>query len=428
MARSRPDWIKLWMLAMAGLLLVAIVVTVVMANPSLPELPELDKVSLDLPEVSPPSAKLASLLEEKLAASFDGADNAVIKDALEALRKGRWIDTEAEHVLGVLAKLDDPSLPGLREALLAPGCLPLDQPAQSRSYSYIPLLKGVRLLVVEAVARAQLGQARESARDLFAVHDRLLEMEQRCSSPLIPAIVLSSALGVVNSAWGFWLASGSGLDPSLRQGIWSRIKALETRPCPLPDAFRHEGRWIRSVLDDPDAEQKGDSEPIKVWPWYDREQTLELFDLLAKRRVWLASQTLDSKEWSRTFPEEEWLEKLREQPNWFTFFRYNGTGKVLVAIAAPSYRNMILRWHQQRCLSAGRRARWLHDLAKRGHEDHSNAAAGQPAPLDPFTKKRFEPLLPKGPICAIPTHLNQNEPPKLGEPVPPLPSPRAISP
>jgi hypothetical protein len=415
------------MLAMAGLLLVAIVVTMVIANPSYPDLSELDEVSLALPEVSPPSAKLAALLEEKRGASFDGSDNSVFKDALEALREGRWIDADPEHVLGVLAKLDDPSLPALREALLAPGCLPLDRPDRSRHYSFIPLLKGIRLLVVEAVARAQLGQAAGAARDLFALHDRLLELEQRCASPLVPAMVLSSALGVVNNAWQFWLAQ-PGLEPTLRQGIWSRIKALERRPCPMPHAFRHEGRWLRSVLDAPKSksEQQGDSEPVKAWPWFDREQTLELFDALARRRVWLAGQPLDSKAWSRTFPEEEYVEKLREQPSWFTFFRYNGTGKVLVAIAAPSYRSMILRWHQQRCLCAARRARWLHDLARLGRP---SPEAGQPAPRDPFTKKSFELRDKARPLCAVPKHLSRVEPPRSGDPVPPLPSPLgAISP
>jgi hypothetical protein len=385
-SKPKRNWFKIWLLSMLLLLVVAVAVAAVLANSSFPETPDLDAISLELPRTAPPSKRLAALLESKRKLRYD-LDKPPFKEAVAAVRAGRWLE-EPVAVLKALDGLDKPSLSTFRAALMERGCLPEDElKVDAERYAFINLVHGARLMAARAVALTQTGQPTQALAYLGPVHDRLQQLEERCASNLLGTMVLEAALSYIRPAWGHLLAS-EGLPAELRQQVWLRIRSLESRQNPLPNALRQEDRFFSATL--ASVKEQSDTSGEKhlvAWPWYDEEETLKLQRVLSKRRIWLARQPLDTDAWTRTFPEEEYLDKIREAPPWLILARYNGTGKALLAIAAPSFNKYVFKWHQNRCLAAAQRARWARELKARGRSLIKDATT--PAPLDPFTRKAF---------------------------------------
>lgn len=399
-----------------GLLVALVTVAIWIANPSRPDPPELQKIDLKVPKAPPAAAALLRLLERKDPAVFSD-EEPTAKAGLEAMKQGRWLADPAA-VIVALDGLKDPSLTEVRTALLAPGCLPREMPAPDKDYrySFLPLIRGVRLLTLRSVATAQQGDTAGAARGAFEILDRLLELEQRCAPSLIEAMVLTATVRVVARALGFQLAAG--LEPGLEKELWDRLGRLERRKSPVPDALRQEAGWLLETLPQAirSAPSKG-GEPPRSWPWYDEGDTRRLFELTYRRLVWLAEQPLGSKAWTRRFPEEEYLERTQNQPGWLALFRFNAIGKILAGIAAPAFRKYPLKWHQDRCAIAALRARWLHDLKARGRQP----AAEMASPRDPFSGQPFVVLPDHNTFCAVPSAMLAGEL-KGSEPLP-LPPP-----
>jgi hypothetical protein len=397
--RSRARWIYLPLLA----LIVLLGVGVWIANPSLPRSTELDAVSLDLPATAPPAPGLRELLRGR---HIYGQLPTAIDEAQRAISAGRWLSASAD-VLEELQKLKPPLEKTVRAALLAPGCLPVEsmEPKKEEQVSYLPLLRGARLLVVEAVARMQNGEP-AAIRDLMVIHDRLIEIEQRCASNVLATVVIGVALGSVHQAWGYALALPQ-LDAALQGEIWRRLVALEERPCPMPMALRWEARWLRQLIEaDYQTDQRARDQKM-TWPWYDRQDTLQISALLTKREIWVAGHPPDSPVWSKRFPEEDYFERMSNAPRLLNILRFNSAGKALVGIARPSLRRYALRWYQSRCYAAAERARWIADLRARGRTLTEDAT--RLPPRDPFRDRVFTAPEPKTFVCAVsekqrPTH------------------------
>lgn len=364
------------------------------ASPPALDLNELSHVSLEVPETEPLSAPLSKLLERKEVLSF-GPKEKQLERAIRKLDEGEWPPAPAA-LLGALESLEDPSIAGIRAALLAPGCLHRPEIGIiEEGPSHFSLHRGVQLLVLRAVLLSQQQRGGEGAAALNRLCDRLLYLEQRCRPALVPAVVLSSAIWRVRTAYGFMLAR-QDLVPWMRLAIWSRIRRMERRRSPMADAMRWEGKLTLSIVDAMDS----DDDIPRRFPWYDKQETVRLGRHLARRNVWLAELSLASPEWARRLPEEDYLEQMREQPSWFTYFRYNGVGRALMAMATQDYRVRILRWHQERCMTAAHRASWVRELERRGRSIPSIATT--PPPVDPFTRRRFRAAAPGDVRCAAP--------------------------
>ena len=234
-----------WVLIVVGLL-AALGLLVILANPSLPKAPELDGVSLELPGVPPASRPLAELLRateapgQRLPAPLEAAAEAVFKE-------GRWPRDPAI----VQKALDDlrSALDEVRGAVLAPGCLPQERPSapdQPSQRSFARLVRGLRLLSLQAVLRAEQGAADLAARELFPLFDRLVFLEQDCAPDLVAAVLLGGGLQQTAQAFGFILAQ-PGLEGQVEVEIWRRLLRLEQRHSPLPDAVRWAARRPRST-------------------------------------------------------------------------------------------------------------------------------------------------------------------------------------
>jgi hypothetical protein len=414
-SKPKRSWFKILLLCMLLLLAGALAMAIVMANPSFPETPDLDAISLELPRTEPAAKQLAALLETKRKLRFD-LDASPFKEAVAAIKTGRWLDEPAE-VIKALDELDKPSLATFRAALMERGCLPEEEfKVDAERYSLINLIRAAQLMAARAVALTQTGQPSQALAYLGPVHDRLQQLEERCASNLLGTMVLEVALSNIRPAWGHLLAS-EGLSDELRQQVWRRLRSMESRKNPLPDALRQEDRFLGSALASvKEQSKKGGEEHLTTWPWFDQEDTLKLQRVLSKRRVWLARQPLDSDAWSKTFPETAYFDAIRDRPPWLILARYNGTGKTLVAIAAPAFNKYTFKWHQNRCLAAAHRARWARELKTRGRKLIKDATT--PAPLDPFTKKTFS---NQGEQCAVPDRFLRGTSALKAQTVVPLP-------
>jgi hypothetical protein len=313
----------------------------------------------------------------------------------------------------------------VRAALLAPGCLTEEKTASGPTQvSYLPLMRGVRLLTLRSLIQAGQGQPDQAAREIGALVDRLLVLEQECAPSLITAMILTVSLQHLARGLGFALAH-----PALSRGteaeIWRRLARLEQRPTPIPGALRWEARWLRALLEQPvdfttvAQESRGERGAKAPWPLYDKQATLTLHDRLARRNVWLAGQPLDAAAWARPSSEDEYLERLRRQPRLLSWLRWNSVGTTLLAVARPAMAKYSLKWHRDRCLLAAQRARWLRDLRQRGRAPALEA----PPPLDPFRQQPFTGL-EGAPVCGVPrSFLAGDEKLRLGSDPPPLPPP-----
>ncbi len=354
-----------------------------------PEPPELNDVRLDPPARPAASAELRALLARPLYTRLPPA----LERAIRALPEGAWPAEPA--ALGHALEALEPPLARGRAALDAPGCPPEEElrlgeePTPASQVSHVNLLRLAKLETVRAAAAAAQPGAEPgaSARSLAALHERLLELERRCSPSLIAAMVLLATVGFVEHGLVLLLAHPALAEEETRR-VWDRLLAGEARPSPMPDAIRWEARFQRGLAD---AIERGDrtnegGTPI-VWPWYSRESTLALAEQLGRRAIWLAERPLtESGAWTRRFPEEEYLARLQRQPRALVLFRHNAIGKTLLALG-PDLRRYVLRWHQARCLAIARRARLVRELRARGRAVPDAAALRSLD--DPRTRVRF---------------------------------------
>jgi hypothetical protein len=417
MSPRQPTGIR-WRRVLIGPLVLAVCVggaicwITCQANPPFPDPPELADVSLELPKTPPVSRPLARLLSGGIP---DGYSRGEATDLVEQVLgpTGAW-PQRPEAALRVLERLE-PSLAQVAKALEAPGCLPRPSGdfGQDDKVSYLLLLRASGLLVVREVIRARR-QPAEAAEALLRLGDRLLALEQRCAPDLVAAMVLSPALDVVHRGWGYLLALPE-LAPELQQQLWQRAVALEQRPSPLADAMRQEAAFLISYLEKDLAEDvREEGGHRAMWPWYDREQTIKTYTCFAKRRVWLAMAPLDSEAWiKKELPEEAYLERVREQPGFYNLFRYNSVGTILLAIGGPDFRRYILKWHQQRCLLAARRARWDLDLQRQDRQPPKAIPSKDPFNASPFSVEELH-----AKACAVPPRFGQE---MAGVPVSGLP-------
>lgn len=381
-----------------GLFVALVLVAIWIANPSRPEPPELERIDLKVPKATPAAAALLRLLERRGPALLDGKDP-VVQAGLEAMGRGRWLADPAA-VLSALDGQRDPSLDEVRTAFLAQGCLPREAaPLEGEErYSFLVLVRGLRLLTLRSLATAQQGDAAGALRGALELLDRLVDLEQRCTPNLIEAMVLMSSVGVAARALGYPLAAG--LEPALEREVWARFGRLAQRRSPLPDALRLEAGWLLETLPDMvRSAPSGDGDTPRSWPWYDEADTRRLFELTYRRLVWLAEQPPTSEAWTRRFPEEDYLDDLSGQARWLGIFRFNAVGKILAGIAAPAFRKYPLKWHQERCMLAAQGARWRHELEARGRR----AAAQMAPPRNPFTGRPVQPE--QGAVCAAPAKV-----------------------
>lgn len=430
MATSKP--IR-WRRVLIGPLVLAVCVggaicwVTCQANPPFPDPPELANVSLKLPRTAPVSQPLLRLLSGGIP---DGYTRGEANDLVEQMLgpTGAW-PQRPEAALRTLEQLAPP-LAQVAKALEASGCLPRPSGdfGQDDKVSHLLLLRGTGMLAAREVVRARMGQPAEAAKALLRLGDRLLALEQRCAPDLVAAMVLSAALDKVHRGWGYLLALPE-LEPELQQQLWQRAVALEQRPSPLADAMRQEAAflidYLKKDVEKDIAKDVGDGGRHRaMWPWYDREQTIKTYECFAKRRVWLAMARLDSDAWTqKEFPEEAYLERVRKQPSFYNLFRYNSVGTILVALGGPDFRGYILKWHQQRCSLAARRARWALDLQRRDRQPPQAAP-----PRDPFTGSPFSVEALHSSACAVPQRFGHE---MAGSPVnglPRDPGPRAPDP
>lgn len=386
--------------------------------PSFPSLPELASVKLSLPAAARTSRALATFFRPQTKAqqsvrptggpwpawlgptvtltvprSYEAAQQLGAHET--SAQDGRWL-RDPERVLTSLRRLEPP-LASFRKALQAPGCLPLakfERPNELVSYPYF--VAAVRLDLVESVALIQRGEHQRGARQIQALADRLVELEQRCRLDLTTLLILDHTLLRVQRAWSYLLANPEA--KAEHAAIWQRMLQLERRPLRVADAWRQEAVSAAQRLRRTGERVNGIS--------FDREATLSVFDLLMKRRVWLAQAGLHDAAWTQTFAEDAYLDRLTALHGW-PWLRRNGEGlRVLAAMGRRGDYKYVMKVHVDRCGLAAQRALWMQQLARRGQL--SEPAQLRPV-VDPFSKRPFGALSPRRPVCKPPARYRFEE-------------------
>lgn len=409
--RGRNRW---YVLGTAAALVALLGIGIWRANPPLPPTPELEGISLEL---EAPAAAPSALLTELLARPprpglFQG--DAALERARRRVEGGEWID-EPDRVRAALDGLREPTLDAMRAALRAPGCLPVRSLLVTTEprLNYLHLLAAVRLLVLDSVATCQQGRPGQAARQLTWLSRRLSRMERGCNAHLLGTAALVASVDATLAGMAHLLAHPA-LDSGERADLFRRLRALERRASPMASACRREAEVMRAAVEQVMGGEHGRSKP---WPLFDREQTLALNELQARRCVWLARLPLESRAWRGPFPEQRYFEELRDGSGWLALLRYNGAGKALLGIVTTVQRSQILRWHRSACMAAARRALWSRQLRQRGIAVPAPAAS--PPARDRFAGREFGSITPADEVCAFaPRHA-----PGGGVTTPSLPPP-----
>lgn len=329
----------------------------------------------------PPPEELADVVielgaEPTVSDALTGkVDKLSVKETRFAVTKDdayAWSKTAAAD----LAAFDTDSLNGVRTRFFAPGCPPLPDPLDLENTRDVDgfIRHTATVLGLEAVLLAHVGDVATAQRGLVAVVDRLLDIEQKCAPDMIMVLTVMDTIGRLHGM-SRWLLSHRDLGDEDRRGLWRWLHQLETRPTALTSGFRREILTFKAVVG---------REVTAEGYYFDREATAALASTHFKRAMWVAAKPAHEADLGKTYPEEEWLERIKEQPRRLALFRRNTIGITLAAIAFGP-RKMIGAWHQAQCVLAARRRAWGDALAERGHAMKDVA----PAPINPWTNAPF---------------------------------------
>jgi len=386
--------------------------------PAPPAPPELASVDLSLPPSAPPSRALAAFfrpdpkhddraMERHTAAAGAEQTRRIkallgdtvtltvapsyevsrhVKGHFHVLHDGRWL-RDPDEVLASLRGLSPP-LAAFRAALHAKGCMPLPgyiRPEDLFSHPYF--MAAVKLDLIESVALIQRGEHQRAARQIHRLAHRLLELEQRCTVGMMSLLILGSCLLQVQMGWAHLLAHPAA--KAEHAGIWERMIRLESRPVQAANAWRREA-----------VTGAGRIRSTNAGIWFDTEATIKVFNLLMKRRVWLAEAGLRSDAWTRPFVEDDYLDGLQTLQGYGWLRRNNDGLRTLSGMSRRGDYKYLVNLHQERCQAAARRALWMQELVNRGQPPPDKVLAR--APVNRFTNMPFTTLVLRRPVCKTP--------------------------
>jgi hypothetical protein len=386
--------------------------------PAPPSPSELAPVDLALPKSAPPSRALAEFFrpraayekrgevrrivdrlgKKQLAATLDSSvelsqppsyDPARHLDGHVSFPDGRWLKSP-DKVLASLGELKPP-LAAFRAALHAPGCIPLPNYTSRKDlFSFPYFMSAVHLDLVESLALAQRGDHRRAAEQINRLADRLLQLEQECTVDLIALLILDACLIRVHRSWSYLLSLPAAQEQ--HADIWERMIRLETR------STRTAVAWRREAATGAERIKAAGEETSSIW--LDVDETLRVFRLFMKRRVWLAEAGLHSDVWTKEFAEDRYLAQL-ESLSGLDWLRWNRDGlRMLSAMSPRGDHKYVVKLHQDRCALTAKRALWIQEMARRGQP--LPAKVSTHPPKNPFTREPFGEINPRRPVCQAP--------------------------
>lgn len=323
------------------------------------------------------------------------------------IRKGEWFKT-TKAVETWLAS-NQAFLQRFEKGLREKGCLPFNtsiNPSPS-DYKLLPILRGSFAIVIQSLLMLQKQQGSAGVQKLLWLSDRLRRYESGCRSNLVVSMILVASSTFLQQSFLFAL-NHPAVGTKEKLQLLRELKQWEVRPPAILDALREEAHTITTFMKTlkPTTAKasmkkggKSKSGYSVRWPYYDREQSVQLVKELWRCRL-RRMMEYPNKSMFKTCPIDDYFQQLSDRRGLWIYLRYNAVGKILIGIASPSFLKYVLKWHESRCFAGATRTLWLRSLTPQQRK-RLPAQLTQEA-KNPHTGKPFGSLRGKGNICATP--------------------------